>query len=66
MKTQAQHIVCELRRGWRTYGDLQALRLSQCPWKRISEAAHRFLAPGEVIKRKVGDDGLLRLRVVRG
>jgi hypothetical protein len=63
MKTQAQHIVCELRRGWRTYGDLQALRLS---WKRISEAAHRFLAPGERIVRKEGKDGLLRLRVVRG
>lgn len=65
MKTQAQRIVCELRRGWRTYGDLQAQRLSQCPWKRISEAAHRFLAPGEVIQRKEGADGYLRLRVVR-
>lgn len=65
MKTQAQRIVCELRRGWRTWGDLQAQRLSQCPWKRLAEAGHRFLAPGEVIQRKEGHDGLLRLRVVR-
>lgn len=66
MKTQAQRIVCELRRGWRTWGDLQAARLSQCPWKRLAEAGHKFLAPGERIDRKTGSDGLLRLRVVRG
>lgn len=66
MKTQAHKIVCELRGGWKTWGDLLRSGISQCPWKRLAEAGHKYLKPGEKIARKVGHDGLLRLRVVRG
>ena len=64
--TQAARIVAELRRGWRTWGDLQAFRISTTPWKRLSEAGHKYLKDGERIERKTGKDGLLRLRVVKG
>ena len=64
--THAAQLVQALRKGWHTTGDLEALRISQCPWKRLSEAGHKFLKPGEKIARKTGPDGLLRLRVVRG
>lgn len=64
--THAAQLIQALRNGWHTTGDLEALRISQCPWKRLSEAGHKYLQPGERIDRKTGDDGLLRLRVVRG
>lgn len=63
--TQAEQLVILLRRRWMTYGDLQATRVSTCPWKRLSESASAFLRPGEQIMRKVGKDGLLRMRVAR-
>lgn len=66
MKTQANELICELRRGWRTWGDLLRNCRSTSPWRRLAEAGHKHLRPGEKLERKVGDDGLLRLRVVRG
>lgn len=62
--TQAEQCVRELRAGWRTWCQLQRLWI-QSPQKRLAEAAHKFLKPGEVIERKTGSDGLIRLRVVR-
>lgn len=65
-QTQAERLVKALRTRWMTYGELQDLHISQCPWKRLGEAAWRYLKPGEQIKRVPGADGLLRLRVVKG
>lgn len=62
--TQAEQIIRELRSGWRTWCQLERLWI-QAPWKRLAEAGHKFLKPGERIERKTGADGLIRLRVVR-
>ncbi len=53
------------RRGM-TDGDLEVLRISACPWKRLSESGHRYLRKGERLIRKVGGNGLKRWAVVRG
>lgn len=63
--TQAERLVRALRRRPMTYGEMEALRISTCPWRRLSEAGHRFLKLGERIERQAGEDGLLRLRVVK-
>lgn len=63
--TQAEQLVRAIRRRAMTYGDLEALRVSTCPWKRLEEAGHRFLKPGEQIVRKVGRDGLVRIGVAK-
>ena len=63
--TQAEILVRAIRRKAMTYGDLEALRVSTCPWKRLQEAGHRFLKDGEQIVRKVGSDGLVRIGVVK-
>lgn len=63
--TQAQQLIKALRKQWMSYADLEALRVSTCPWKRISESGGKYLRPGERIDRKQGKDGLLRLRVVK-
>ena len=63
--TQAEILVKAIRRKAMTYGDLDALKVSTCPWKRLEEAGHRFLRPGEAIVRKVGRDGLVRIGVKR-
>jgi hypothetical protein len=55
-----------MRKRWVTAGDLQFLGLSQCPWARINESAHRHLKRGErIVKRKVRSDGLQEQRIVR-
>lgn len=66
MKTQANEIICELRHGWRTWGELLRTCRSTAPWKRLAESGHRYMRPGEKLKKEQGPDGLLRLRVVRG
>lgn len=63
--TQAEILVKHIRRRAMTYGEWEALRVSTCPWKRLSEAGHRFLRAGERIVRKTGRDGLVRIAVVR-
>lgn len=63
--TQAERLVQALRTRWMTTLELQHLSISQCPWKRLSEAGHKYLRPGEVIKKVEGADGLLRMRVVK-
>ena len=64
--THTEQLLAALRRRWYTTGDLQALRISTCPWKRLSESAHRYLRAGERIERRTRRDGLLELRVVKG
>lgn len=66
MKTQANELICELRHGWHTWGELLRACRATAPWKRLAEAGHKYLRPGEVIQRKTGPDGLLRLRVQKG
>ena len=61
--TQAETLVKAIRRKAMTYGDMEALRISTCPWKRLSESGHLYLRPGEQITRKVGRDGLVRIGV---
>ena len=63
--TQAEQLVKAIRRKAMTYGDLEALRISTCPWKRLEEAGHRFLRDGEQITRKVGRDGLVRIGIAK-
>lgn len=63
--TQAEQLIRAIRRKAMTYGDLEALRVSTCPWRRLSESGHLYLRPGEQIVRKVGRDGLVRIGVVR-
>jgi len=66
-QTHAEQIIKAMRgRGWMTWGDIEALRISTCPWKRLAEGGAAYLRNGERIARKTGEDGLLRLRVVRG
>lgn len=66
--TQAERIVTAIRRTRRgmTYLEMEALRVSTCPWKRLSESGHRYLRAGEQIVRKTGADGLVRVQIVRG
>lgn len=58
--TQAQRLIAAIRRRPMTYMELQDLHVSTSPHKRISEAGHKFLRPGEQIVRKTGKDGLVR------
>ena len=66
--TQAQMIVNAIRRARRgmTYLEMEALKVSACPWKRLSESGHKFLKAGERIVRRTGSDGLVRVQIVRG
>ena len=61
--TQAEQLIRAIRRRAMTYGDLQALKVSTCPQKRLGESGHLYLRPGEQIVRKVGRDGLVRIGV---
>jgi hypothetical protein len=69
MSTQAAQLIAAIRRTrgrGMTYLELEMLRVSTSPWKRISEAGHRFLRAGERITRRTGRDGLVRIVVARG
>lgn len=63
--TQAQRIVEAIRSKPLTYGELEALKVSTCPWRRLTESGYKHLKQGERIERKVGEDGLVRIGVVR-
>jgi len=66
--SHAEQLICAIRRSRTglTYGDLEALRVSSCPWKRLAESAHRYLKPHEALQRKPRQfDGLVVFRVVR-
>lgn len=64
--SHAAQLVRALRRRWMTWGDLQALRISTSPWKRLAEGGHLYLKDGERIERKTRPDGLVALKVVKG
>ncbi|WP_457325607.1 hypothetical protein [Roseateles sp. P5_E11] len=67
--TQAHRIVNAIRSARAkglTWGEIEALRISTCPWVRLAESGHRFLRAGERITRKTGRDGLVRIVVARG
>jgi hypothetical protein len=64
--TQAQQLIQIMRgRRWWTTGDLQATRISTCPWRRLAESGSQHLRKGERIETKIGLDGLKRFRVVK-
>mgnify|MGYP000849217902 FL=1 len=66
--SHAEQLIRAIRRSraGMTYGDLEALRVSSCPWKRLEESAHRYLKPHEALQRKPRQsDGLVVFRVVR-
>jgi hypothetical protein len=66
--THAEQLIQVLRQSRRamTYGDLQALRISTCPWKRLSEAGHNYLRTGEQLdKYERKSDGLMVFKLVK-
>lgn len=58
-----QAIRCSRRRGM-TYGELQALRISTAPHKRLMEGAHLYLKPHERLAR-IKRGGLVAFVVAR-
>lgn len=62
-KTQAERLFVHLRRRAHTYGEMEALGISTCPWRRILSSAH-LLRPGESLV-KGSKDGLVTYRVVK-
>ena len=66
VETHAQQLVRHLRKRAHTYGDLEALRISSCPWQRLKESAHLYLKPHEVLEKfKRKRDGLVVFKVTR-
>ena len=66
--THAEQLIQALRKSRKamTYGDLEALRISSCPWKRLSEAGHKYLRKGEDLHTYVRQsDGLKVFCVVK-
>jgi len=66
--TQAKKLIQAIRkRGGKglTYGELEALKVSTCPWRRITESGASHLMEGEVLQRLTGDDGLVRFVIVK-
>jgi len=66
--TQAAQLIQAIRRAGKrgmTYGDLEALRISTCPWKRLEESGHKHLRWNEVLGRKTDRDGLVRFYIHR-
>jgi len=66
--THAAQLVAAIRRSRRgmTYGDLQALRISTAPHKRLAESAHLYLRNHEELQRMPRkSDGLVMFRIVR-
>lgn len=63
--SQGQQLLNACRRRAMTYGDLLALGVSTCPWRRLSEA-ERHLKPGERIVRGTNKRGLVTFAVKRG
>ncbi len=55
------------RRGM-TYLELELLRVSTSPWRRLSpdERPERYLRRGEQLSQKLGKDGLKRFVILRG
>jgi len=64
--THAEQLLIPLRRRWMTWGDLQALRISNSPWARLlCEGGTKHLRPGEKLARRTRKDGLIEMRVVK-
>lgn len=67
--THAAQLIQAIRRArgkGLTYLELELLRISSSPWKRVSESGHRYLKAGEQLIRRVGRDGLKRFVIARG
>ncbi len=62
MKTQGRRLIGHLMRRPMTYGEMQMLRISSSPQKRIVESLDTERE--EIVKTK-GHDGLIRWRVRR-
>lgn len=64
--SQCEQLIQALRLRPMTYGDLLSLRVSNSPWKRLSESAHLYLKPHESLERfKRERDGLTVFKVAR-
>lgn len=66
--TQAKKLIQAIRKRkakGMTYGELEALRVSTCPWRRLQESGDRHLREGEVLQRLPGEDGLIRFVIVK-
>ncbi len=60
---QGDRLIAALRGAWLTYGEMQRLYVSTCPWRRVMERLqHR---PDLKLLKVRGEDGLIRWRVAR-
>lgn len=67
---QAKAIIDAIREAGKaglTWGDIQARRISTCPWVRLMPESRpeRFLRKGERIAVRIGSDGLMRRYITR-
>lgn len=60
-KTQGQKLVSILKRRWMTYGDMEDLKVSTCPWKRVKDA----IPEGHALSKRTNANGLIEWRIVR-
>ncbi len=66
--SHSAQLIAAIRRAGRkglTYLELELLRVSSSPWKRISESGHCHLRSGERLDKRVGRDGLKRFVIVK-
>lgn len=66
--TQSAQLIQAIRRAGKrgmTYGELEALRISTCPWKRLQESGRKWLRQGEQLLQGKGRDGLVRFTVIK-
>lgn len=57
--SQGRRLIALLKRRPMTYMQMLALGVSTSPWRRVAEGLHT----GEVIRKRVGADGLVRWSV---
>lgn len=57
--SQGRRLIAVLKRRPMTYMQMLALGVSTSPWRRVAEG----LYAGEVIRKRVGSDGLVRWSV---
>jgi hypothetical protein len=62
-KTQAERLFVHLRRKAMTYGEMEALGISTCPWKRLEEGRYLLREGEKLVRGKRGD--LVTWRVVK-
>lgn len=60
-KNQGLTIIDYLKKRWMTYLEMEALKVSTCPWKRVPEN----IPLGWRLEKRTNRDGLIEWRIVR-